>query len=165
MSRYIPVIFSIIILSACHSPNAELQKMQKQIDSLQTLVDDQYVPGFGDFMGRIQLHHANLWFAGNEQNWELAQFQVHEIEESIEDIEEFKKGREELKSMPMIKQPLEQVEKSIENKDLETFKASYLTLTNTCNACHAATGNSQLVIKIPTMPPLTNLEYKTEKTK
>jgi hypothetical protein len=37
-----------------------------------------YVPGLGEFMGRIQVDHAKLWLAGEARNWELAEYQLTE---------------------------------------------------------------------------------------
>ena len=33
---------------------------------------DAYRPPLGDIMGKIQLRHIKLWFAGKLANWELA---------------------------------------------------------------------------------------------
>ena len=33
---------------------------------------DTYRPPLGDIMGKIQLRHIKLWFAGKLANWELA---------------------------------------------------------------------------------------------
>src|SRR5947208_15638952 len=40
-----------------------------------------YVPGLGEFMGRIQVDHAKLWLAGEARNWELAGYQLSELKE------------------------------------------------------------------------------------
>jgi len=48
-----------------------------------------YKPGFGEFMGGIQVHHEKLWFAGTNQNWKLAGFEIHEIKESMDDIRKY----------------------------------------------------------------------------
>ena len=37
-------------------------------------------------MTYIQIHHSKLWFAGKNQNWELAKFELDEISETIEAI-------------------------------------------------------------------------------
>ena len=36
------------------------------------------MPGFEEFMSNIQAHHAKLWFAGQNHNWKLADFEIHE---------------------------------------------------------------------------------------
>lgn len=37
-------------------------------------------------MGNIQVRHAKHWFAGAAQNWELAQSELGELEEGLEDV-------------------------------------------------------------------------------
>jgi hypothetical protein len=46
-------------------------------------------------MSSIQVHHNKLWFAGESQNWKLANFESHEIQEAIQDIEKYQTEREE----------------------------------------------------------------------
>jgi hypothetical protein len=38
-------------------------------------------PGLGEYMTTIQLHTAKLWFAAKASNWELAAYELHELEE------------------------------------------------------------------------------------
>ncbi len=55
------------------------QDLQKQIDSLRNKINHAYSPGVGEFMSSIQMHHAKLWFAGKNENWDLANFEMEEI--------------------------------------------------------------------------------------
>jgi len=41
-----------------------------------------YAPGLGEFMTATQLRHAKLWFAGKENNWDLAAYEIDEIAEA-----------------------------------------------------------------------------------
>ncbi|MEO6833090.1 MAG: hypothetical protein ABI378_11270, partial [Chitinophagaceae bacterium] len=69
-------------LFACNQQNNQTQGLQNQIDSLNKKLADTYKPGFGEFMSGIQVHHNKLWFAGKNQNWALADFEIHEILET-----------------------------------------------------------------------------------
>ena len=60
--------------------------MEKRIDSLSKRIDSSYSPGLGEFMVSIQMHHGKLWFAGKNGNWELANFELGEIRETLDDI-------------------------------------------------------------------------------
>ena len=48
-----------------------------------------YLPGLGEFMGRIQVDHAKLWLAGEARNWELADYQLSELKEVFSDVQDF----------------------------------------------------------------------------
>jgi hypothetical protein len=154
------------LLFACSSQQSrKAQDLQSQIDSLKSKVNDSYKPGFGEFMSGIQVHHEKLWFAGINQNWKLADFEIHEIEESLDDIKKYCTDRPETKSIDMIDEPLDSVGRAIRNKDLIGFKSGYLLLTNTCNSCHQATDHGFNVITVPTTPPFSNQVFKPKNEK
>src|ERR1700746_3920241 len=48
---------------------------------------ESYEPGLGEFMTATQLRHAKLWFAGKQNNWDLAAYEIDEIAEGLEDVE------------------------------------------------------------------------------
>jgi hypothetical protein len=111
-------------------------------------------------MSGIQLHHAKLWFAGQNQNWPLADFEVHEIIETLDDIQVYCNDRPEVKSIGMIRPSLDSLNKAIQQKDLQQFKNSFTLLTITCNTCHKATDHGFNVITVPSNLPVTNQEFK-----
>jgi hypothetical protein len=75
------IYFQVILVSmvACNQPSPKIEVLRGRIDSLELKVADAYKPGFGEFMGNIQVHHNKLWFAGQNENWKLAGFELHEI--------------------------------------------------------------------------------------
>ena len=134
--------------------------MQTKIDSLQKQSLNAYRPGLGEFMLGIQLHHAKLWFAGQNQNWPLADFEVHEILESLDDIRQFCQDRPEVKAIGMIDPAIDSVNSAIQHKDPSSFKRGFFLLTNTCNDCHKATNHSFNVVTIPGNLPVVNQDFK-----
>jgi len=155
------IFFSLLLLflAACSNNSDQISEMQKKLDSLQVIVNDSYKPGFGEFMTNIQIHHSKLWFAGINQNWKLADFEVQEIKESLEDIQTFQAEREETKTLPIIFAPLDSVQHAIDKKNLNNFKKSFDLLTNTCNTCHKAVHNEFNKIIIPDSPPFSNQKF------
>ena len=111
-------------------------------------------------MNGIQMHHAKLWFAGINENWPLAAFEVDEIKEGLEDIKLYITDRPETKKIDMIFSPLDSVALAIKSQNVAFFKSSFSSLTETCNNCHRATDHAFNVITIPTSPPVTNQEFK-----
>lgn len=150
----------LCMLMACNGKTKEAQKMQSKINSLQAQLNKTYKPGLGEFMTGIQLHHAKLWFAGQNQNWPLADFEIHEIQEALDDINEFCKDRPEIKSIGMLKPPIDSMTEAIGHKDLQSFKNNFLILTNTCNTCHKATDHGFNVVIIPMSPPVSNQDFQ-----
>jgi hypothetical protein len=58
--------------------------LEAKVADLQKTVDD-LKPGLGEIMGVIQQHHAKLYYAGTKSNWPLAQYELGEIQEGLDD--------------------------------------------------------------------------------
>jgi len=151
-----------MLLCACGQPSANTARLQTEIDSLQDKLAHTYRPGFGEFMSGIQVHHAKLWYAGSAGNWGLAQFEIDEIKESLENIKEYCTDRPEVTSLPMIDAPMDSIGNAIKGQDVARFKNSFTQLTATCNNCHRATRHEFNVIKLPDSPPFSNQEFKAQ---
>jgi hypothetical protein len=159
------ILFFILIfgLFACNQQTDNTKVLQNRIDSLESKLADTYKPGFGEFMSGIQTHHSKLWFAGQNENWKLADFEVHEIMEAIEDIQKFQTERKESQMIGMINPALDSINNAIQQKNPALFKSSYTLLTNTCNNCHRAADFEFNVVKIPDTQPFSNQDFKIRK--
>jgi hypothetical protein len=152
------ILFCVLV--SCNHAGSGTTSLQTQIDSLQRKLDKTYKPGLGEFMSGIQVHHAKLWFAGEAGNWALADFEIKEIQEAIEDIQVYCADRPEVASIPMINPALDSMTRSIGAKDVLRFKNSYNLLTNSCNSCHQVTRHAFNVIQTPAVPPFTNQAFQ-----
>ena len=158
--KYLLTILLFIACVSCNQHDKQVEQMQLKIDSLQKELAETYKPGFGEFMSGIQVHHAKLWFAGQNQNWPLADFEILEIQEALEDIQKFCADRDETKSIAMFNAPVDSVSNAIRQKDLSRFNSSYILLTKTCNYCHLETKHEFNVVTIPTSVPVVNQDFK-----
>ena len=151
-------------LIGCQSKvDDDVVKLQNQIDKLKSELAETYKPGFGDFMGTIQVHHSKLWFAGENENWELADFEIHEIRENMEDIQKYQANRAESKLMSMITPALDSVSQAIQKQNLEQFRSSFRLLTNSCVTCHNDTKHEFIQIQVPNINVFSNQKFKMEK--
>jgi len=149
-----------LMVTGCDRPDDHAADWKRQIDSLQKKLNDTYKPGLGEFMSGIQVHHAKLWFAGAAGNWALADFEIKEIGEAIDDINTYCTDRPEVASLPVIKPALDSLDAAIKNQNIPQFKSSFLLLTTACNTCHRATHHEFNVIQIPATPPFSNQVFK-----
>ena len=154
--RFTILTAGIICLFACHQQESNIGLLQHQIDSLRNRIDSAYAPGLGEFMLSIQMHHAKLWFAGKNGNWKLADFEMEEIREGLDDIQKYNQGRPEIRDLPMINSPLDSIQSAIAGKNTVAFKSGFNLLTKTCNNCHQVTKHGFNVIRIPDIPPVSN---------
>lgn len=153
-------ILVLLLFIGCNGNKDNSSGLQVQIDSLQNKLNNSYKPGLGEFMSNIQVHHAKLWFAGINSNWKLADFEINEIRETLDDIQKFSVDRPEVKSIKMIDPAIDSVSHAIKRQDSHLFKRSFGVLTTTCNHCHNATDHGFNVIIIPTVPPFSNQQFK-----
>ena len=154
------LLLLIVTSVACNNSNDKTLALQNRIDSLQAKLAQTYKPGLGEFMSSIQIHHAKLWFAGENQNWQLADFEIGEIKEALEDIPVYCAERPEVQKLTMINPALDSIGNAITAKSPQLFKSGFILLTATCNNCHHATNHAFNVIKIPDTPPFSNQDFK-----
>ena len=159
------LLFLLPVNLACNPQKDAGRISGSRMDSLEKTLAGSYKPGFGEFMSGIQNHHAKLWFAGINQNWKLADFEIHEIMEAITAIQKYQTERPESKEIGMINPALDSVNLAIQHKNLILFKSSYTILTNTCNNCHQATNFEFNVVKIPDLQTFSNQDFKVNGTK
>ncbi|MDE3235388.1 MAG: hypothetical protein KGO81_05480 [Bacteroidota bacterium] len=157
-----PLFFSLLIsmLAGCGQQQANsTSKTEKADSSNASATIKPYAPGFGEFMSSIQVHHEKLWFAGINNNWQLADFEINEIKEALRGIEDYCTDRPERKSLTMIYPAIDSISSAIQQKNLGSFKSNFTILTQTCNTCHKATDHGFNVIQIPTTPPFSNQSF------
>jgi hypothetical protein len=124
-----------------------------------------YVPGLGELMAGQQVRHAKLWFAGENENWRLATYEVDELKEGFDDVVKLHPVLEDShvpvsKLVPaIIEGPLGEVDAAVEARDKAHFETAFDKLTAACNQCHQAANFGFNVVKRPTAPPFTNQEF------
>jgi len=92
----------------------------------------------------------------------LANFEVGEIQEALNDIPKYCSDRSEVKSISMITPAIYDMGNAIKEKDENKFVADFTVLTATCNDCHKATNHGFNLIKIPDVVPVSNQAFKPQ---
>ena len=150
----------LLFILGCNQEADNSKQLRAEVDSLNYKLKNSYTPGLGEFMSGIQTHHAKLWFAGINNNWTLADFEINEIRETLDDIQKFNTDRPEIKSIGMINPAIDSVSNAIRQKDQQLFRNTFTFLTNTCNNCHKATDHAFNVVTLPSNLPVTNQDFK-----
>ena len=151
-------------LISCSHSSPEINKLQNRINNLEAKLAKSYKPGFGEMMNSIQSHHLKLWYAGLNKNWKLAEFEVKEFGEVVENIGKFQSERKETGLINMMEPALDSLLTAIGKQDGEMFVESYTGLTNSCNSCHRLTDFEFNRVKVPDgKSPFMNQDFKPEK--
>jgi hypothetical protein len=126
-----------------------------------------YTPGLIEIMIVTQSHHTKLWLAGNAGNWELADYQVDELKEVLEDAGKFVpdyKGAPVGKMIDnLVMPPIADVESAVKARDRAKFTAAYDKLTAGCNTCHQGSNRGFIVIQRPTASAFPNQSFAPKK--
>ena len=112
----------------------------------------------------IQPRHAKLGLAGKAQNWELAGYALKELRQGFAVVA---KAVPRWKGLPVpdlfdasMAQPITLIDFAIKLRFQRQFDEAYESLTNGCNACHATTDHSFVVIKVPDASNFPNQEFQ-----
>ena len=156
------ISFGLILLGACGSESAGLEKPQPPVT---VEVPQEQEIELAVLMYRLQVHADKLWHAGAARNWPLTGFYVHEIEETVEEIAQagiVEDGHNisALVGRTLIQSPLREMSKSVEAEDEEAFASAYVDLVDGCNSCHGETDHGFIHIQIPSAPALSNQRFQ-----
>ena len=120
-------------------------------------------PGLVEIMMATQSHHAKLWLAGNARNWDLADYQIDELKEGLEDAA---KDIPDYKGVPvgrmiddLMMPPIAEIESAIKARDGAKFAAAFDRLTAACNACHQGSTRGFIVIQRPAASSFPNQSF------
>ena len=146
MKKLLPALFFISFLISCQAPKGE-----SEYPLLET-------------MGYYQRFSDKLWMSGINQNWELANFYGHELEEVTEEFIRENVDHDGQNLSEIAKQSiapaLEEMEEAINAKDEVLFLRNYKLVTASCNACHATTGHSFIKIELPDSTKRFNQQFR-----
>lgn len=152
----------IVMLTSCNSQPptiAPAQPVQARLDSLEKRLRHTYTPGFGELMLNIQIHHAKLWFAGKNGNWQLAAYDESLIRSAFQKLRTFHPDNPNAVATAMIDIPMDSIDAAITRKSPAAFRHGFTYLTTTCNNCHAVTKHPFNVITIPNTEPIGNQDF------
>jgi hypothetical protein len=107
-----------------------------------------HVGGFSVTMREVGYRHNELYFAGLEENWALADYHLEHIEEAVEDGVERRPARA-ASARFFMEQDLPAMAEALEAGDSERFLEGYRQLTRACNVCHQREDMGFLEVRIP----------------
>lgn len=122
-----------------------------------------YAPGLGEFMVFTQARHAKLWLAGSASNWDLADYEIDELKEGLEDVVKYVPTYKDMPVGPMIEStimtPISEVEQAIKARDRNKFTTAFDKLTQACNTCHRSANRAFIVIQRPASSAFPNQSF------
>lgn len=105
--------------------------------------------GFDNAMVETGYRYQELYLAGQDQNWEYADYQIEKIKLAIENGLE-RRPKRAPSAKHFLTYALPAMKKSIASKDTVIFNRGFQMLTISCNNCHAMENISFFNVKMPT---------------
>lgn len=137
-----------------------MKRMRAELTSTKQLA-----PGLGEYMTTIQLHASKLWFAARAANWDLAEYELDELKETMEAARGLNAEKNGVKISNLLDSVLQtqltRLAESIKRKSSGEFYKSYDETISACNGCHTESGNKFIRIVRPSAPPVTNQQWET----
>jgi hypothetical protein len=132
--------FLFIAITGCSTQPAP-DNNRAVIDSLSKAIN-QLKPGLGEFMLQIRYHHDSLGKSIINKDYERAAYEVDEIKETTEKIEQLNITNDKLQKPfaifyeKYLQSPLNVLAEAASKKDDAALKTNFISLTNNCNSCH-----------------------------
>lgn len=132
------------------------------IPDVQTLKDK--APSASVAMADVGFHWSNLWFAGQSQNWPLANYYYSEARNHVQWLVRINPAPKGPDGLPVdLKGIFDAIDAStfaavkaaIANKDSAQFPVAYKAALESCYSCHKSVGRPYLRLQIPTTVPQT----------
>jgi hypothetical protein len=116
-------------------------------------------PSISDIMTKQQMRHIKLWFAGSVGNWPLADYELDELKDGFDALNEQLGGNTVGAAVGM---PLAAAGKAIDAKDRAAFLTAFDKLTAGCNSCHHTLDHAFIVIRRPTLLPYSDQSFAVQ---
>jgi hypothetical protein len=154
-------IFAVLIAAALLATlKASAQEASTPHAAAAGPANEPYEPGLGEIMALQQMRHIKLWFAGRAGNWPLADYEIDELKEGFDDVNQRLGGDTVEKAVGA---QIAALEKAIEAKDRAAFANAFDKLTAGCNSCHHMLERAFIVIQRPTSLPYSNQSFAAPK--
>ena len=148
--KYILFLFVALLLFACNQQTETAQgkwingNEQEKLEKI-----EKQFRGFDNAMVETGYRYQELYWAGQDQNWEYADYQLEKIEIAIKNGLERRPKRAK-SAEHFLTTVLPEMKKSLEKRDSLIFNKTFQTLTINCNSCHAMERVPFFSVKIPT---------------
>ena len=133
--------------------NDQIVALRGEVERLKAMINDQ-----SHVMADVEYHYCNLWFAGQSENWALAQFYADETRSHLRwavrviPVRKDRQGRD--VDLDGILTALEQtslkdLDEAVKAKDKARFTQAYKTQLRNCVACHEASSKEFIQLRVP----------------
>jgi hypothetical protein len=116
------------------------------------------MPRLADIMTAVQFRHLKLWTAGQQQNWELAGYELELVKAGLTEAITFYTDIP-VTNVTLIDAPLKSIDSAIAARSSAGFTKAFKELTAACNACHQSVNRGYIAMTVPATSPFGNQSF------
>ena len=149
-AKFLILLVPIAVLFACNNKSEVSQGdwiKGTELEKIKTI--EKQFRGFDNAMVETGYRYQELYWAGKDENWEYADYQLEKIKIAIENGLQRRPKRAK-SAEHFLNYVLPEMQKSIQRKDTVIFNKGFQTLTINCNSCHAMEKVPFFNVQIPT---------------
>lgn len=147
--KYLICLTAIIFLYSCNQKTKTIQGSwikgteQEKIE----IIENQF-RGFDMTMVETGYRYQELYWAGQDENWEYASYQLEKIQKAIENglVRRPKRAQSARHFLTVI---LPEMQRALQKRDTVVFNKNFQVLTSSCISCHAMEKVSYFTVKKP----------------
>lgn len=150
-TRYLILLVAVAVLFACnHKSDTSQGEWITGTEQEKIKTIEKQFRGFDNAMVETGYRYQELYWAGQDENWEYADYQLEKIKIAIENGLERRPNRAK-SAEHFLNYVLPEMKKSIQSKDTVIFNKGFQTLIINCNNCHVLEKVSFFNVQIPTV--------------
>jgi hypothetical protein len=160
---------SVVLAADAKQPELTVAQLRDEIEQLKQLLPDQ-----AHAMHDVSTHFTNLWFAGQQENWPLAEFYFGETRSHLRWAVRLKPKRKDSQDreidlvailQAVENTPLKQLAEALAAKNRGEFEKAYrTTIEEGCYLCHKASDKPYLRPQVPKLPEAQVINFDPQAT-
>lgn len=137
MNKSIIPLLLLLLMVSCHNKSTKNPqgKWIKGSSKEQLQLIEKQFRGFDMAMVETGYRYQELYWAGQDENWDYANYQIDKIRRAVENGLERRPKRAK-SSEHFLTHAIPEMKKAINKKDTILFNESFNMLTNSCMSCH-----------------------------
>ncbi len=154
MKRNIVFLFAamivVIIISACGTQTEQKLETRWAGEDLQEVIQnlESQLGGFDQTMIQTNYRYNELYWAGQDENWGYAEYQLDEMLENLEKGF-IRRPERQASSVQFVDQAAPRLLQAIQSGDKNAFDAAFERFASSCNTCHGMEDVAFIQVVIP----------------
>lgn len=143
-------LLAVIAISSCNTSQTETVQGEwiTGTDQEKLFTIEEHLGGFGRTMMEVGYRYTEVYWAGQDENWLYAAYQLEEMEEALE--HGYERRPERVKSAEtFMESTLPRMMEAALDKNSDRFHEMFQNFTVQCNMCHALEEVAFITVKEP----------------